>query len=140
ARPSAPPSRKVTATLPSLDVSSLRASERPSAGAPPTSLSSTRSSLPLSALQALEGYRASGIVNLTEGLLLSSHGPATTGTLVASLLEIASGHGHFLAAIDVEDEAGEFLLFGKTSCLLVRPTRTSPVVARRPPSRAPASC
>ncbi len=143
-RPAMPPAApavaapRVTPTLPSLDLSSLGnlahpPSPLPPRGAPRTIAPLTPSAPPprvaihLSpALRTLEGYRASGVVNLPTGEVLASDGSAGTGALVASLLAITSGHQHALAELGVEDTAGEFVLLGKSSCLLVRPLAARP--------------
>ncbi|HEU4537065.1 MAG TPA: hypothetical protein VFS00_23245, partial [Polyangiaceae bacterium] len=101
---------------------------RPVPGVAPLSppLNAARSSPPMSALRGLEGYQASGVVDLAKQAVISSDGPIATATLVASLLELHASHRRLLSALDLEDEAGEFLLFGKGSCLLVRPLPSRP--------------
>jgi hypothetical protein len=83
--------------------------------------------LPL-ALRALDGYRASGVVDLTNGKLLVSDGLVGAAALIASLREVVAGHNRSLAALAIEDNAAEYLLLGGASCLLLRGLPSRPGV------------
>ncbi len=97
---------------------------------PPSARARTLSERPLAplppALRALEGYRAAGIVDLTSGKLLVSDGLVGAAALVASLRELVAGHNRALAALAIEDGAGEYLLLGGDSCLLLRALPSRP--------------
>jgi hypothetical protein len=99
---------------------------RPSAP-PPTRAFSERpfAPLPLS-LRVLEGYCASGVVDLASGKLLAFDGLVGAAALVTSLREVIVGQGRALAALAIEDSAGECLFLGASSCLLVRPLPSRP--------------
>lgn len=111
------PVRGPVPTLPSLVVAPADAA-RPAPGAPPPGAPAI---LPPPALRSLDGYRASGVIDTASGAVLAHDGPAGTGALAACLLDVAGGHCRALAEFGVDDEAGEFVLLGKASCLLVRP-------------------
>jgi hypothetical protein len=114
---SPPPVRGRVPTLPSIVVTPAEATRPAPAAAPP----GTPTLLSPLALRSLDGYKASGVIDTASGALLAHDGPAGTGALAASLLDVAGGHRRALAEFGVDDEAGEFVLLGKASCLLVRP-------------------
>ncbi|HEU4409824.1 MAG TPA: hypothetical protein VFS43_31515 [Polyangiaceae bacterium] len=80
----------------------------------------------LPSLRALEGYRASGVVDLASGKLLASDGLVGAAALVASLRELLAGYDRALAALAVEDGAGDYTLLGASSCMLLRPLPSRP--------------
>lgn len=99
---------------------------RPSAPPPARAFSERPfAPLPLS-LRVLDGYRASGVVDLASGKLLAFDGLVGAAALVTSLREVIEGQGRALAALAIEDNGGECLLLGASSCLLVRPLPSRP--------------